>query len=136
MGRSYVMKKNEPIYEEMRSLMPYFLIISGVYLLATVIICFAVGGDYSLPIGAVYGCVLAAASFFLLGKACQGAIKKRSEKAAQNYMSAMYCVRYLGLFVMLTIGALAPFISLITSVIPLFFPRIAIMIRAIKTKEE
>lgn len=133
---SFVMKKNEPIYEEMRSLMPYFLIISGVYLLSTVIICFANGGDYSLPIGAVYGCVLSAASFFLLGKACQGAVKRRSEKSAQNYMSAMYCARYLGLFIMLTIGALAPFISLITSVIPLFFPRISIMIRAIKTKEE
>ncbi|MCH5203936.1 MAG: hypothetical protein J1F03_04255 [Oscillospiraceae bacterium] len=129
------MKKNEPIYEEMRSLMPYFLIISGIYLLASVIICFANGGDYSLPIGAVYGCILSAASFFLLGKACQGAVK-RSEKSAQTYMSAMYCARYLGLFAMLTIGALAPFISLITSVVPLFFPRIAIMIRAIKTKEE
>lgn len=132
---SFTMKKNEPIYEEMRSLMPYFLIISGIYLLITVIICFANGGDYSLPIGAVYGCILSAASFFLLGKACQGAVK-RSEKSAQTYMSAMYCARYLGLFAMLTIGALAPFISLITSVIPLFFPRISIMIRAIKTKEE
>lgn len=132
---SFIMKKNEPIYEEMRSLMPYFLIISGIYLLASVIICFANGGDYSLPIGAVYGCILSAASFFLLGKACQGAVK-RSEKSAQTYMSAMYCARYLGLFAMLTIGALAPFISLITSVVPLFFPRIAIMIRAIKTKEE
>lgn len=132
---SIAMKKNQPIYEEMRSLMPYFLIISGVYLLVTVIICFANGGDYSLPIGAVYGCVLSVFSFFLLGKACQNAVKK-SEKRAQTYMSAMYCLRYLGLFAMLTIGALVPFISLITAAIPLFFPRIAIMIRAIKTKEE
>ena len=132
---SFVMKKNQPIYEEMRSLMPYFLIISGVYLLVTVILCFANGGDYSLPIGGVYGCVLSVLSFFFLGKACQGAVKK-SEKSAQTYMSAMYCVRYLGLFAMLTIGALAPFISLITSAVPLFFPRIAIMIRAFKTKEE
>lgn len=133
---SFVMKKNEPVYQEMRSLMPYFLIVSGVYLLASVMLCFANGGDYSLPIGAVYGCVLAAASFFLLGKACQSAVKRKSEKDAQNYMSAMYCARYMGLFVMLTLGALAPFISLITSVIPLFFPRISIMIRAIKTKED
>lgn len=134
MGSS-AMKKNQPVIEEMRSLTPYFLIISGVYLLVTIIVCFANGGDYSLPVGAVYGCVLSVLSFFLLGKACQGAVKK-SEKSAQTYMSAMYCLRYMGLFVMLTIGALAPFISLITAAIPLFFPRIAIMIRAIKTKEE
>lgn len=133
-GRS-IMKKNEPIYEEMRSLMPYFLIISGIYLLITIVFCFANENDYSLPIGAVYGCILSAASFLLLGKTCQNAVKK-SEKSAQTYMSAMYCVRYLGLFAMLTVGALAPFISLVTAAIPLFFPRIAIMIRAIKTKEE
>ncbi len=132
---SFIMKKNEPIYQEMRSLMPYFLVISGIYLLITIVFCFANEYDYSLPIGAVYGCIISALSFMLLGKACQNAVKK-SEKSAQTYMSAMYCVRYLGLFAVLTIGALAPFISLITSVIPLFFPRIAILIRAIKTKEE
>ncbi len=131
-----IMKKNEPIYLEMRSLAPYFLIISGVYLAATIALCCVLHFDYTLPVGAIYGTVTAAANFLLLGKTAQKALKKRSEKAANTYMSTMYAIRYLGLFVLLTIGALAPFISLITAIIPLFFPKIAILIRAFKEREE
>ncbi len=131
-----IMKKNEPIYQEMRSLAPYFLIISAVYLCVTAALCFAMDFDYTLPVGAVYGTAVAALNFLLLGKTAQKALKKRSEKAANTYMSTMYAVRYLGLFVLLTFGALAPFISLITAVIPLFFPKIAILIRTFKEREE
>lgn len=130
------MKKNEPIYQEMRSLSPYFLIISGVYLCVTLVLCFAMKFDYTLPVGAVYGTAVAALNFLLLGKTAQKALRKRSEKAANTYMSTMYAVRYLGLFAMLTLGALAPFISLITAIIPLFFPKLAIMIRTFIRKEE
>ncbi|MGN1110586.1 MAG: ATP synthase subunit I [Oscillospiraceae bacterium] len=130
------MKKNEPIYQEMRSLSPYFLIISGVYLCVTLVLCFAMKFDYTLPVGAVYGTAVAALNFFLLGKTAQKALRKRNEKAANTYMSTMYAVRYLGLFAMLTLGALAPFISLITAIIPLFFPKLAIMIRTFIRKEE
>ncbi|MGN0682394.1 MAG: ATP synthase subunit I [Oscillospiraceae bacterium] len=130
------MKKNEPIYQEMRSLSPYFLIISGVYLCVTLVLCFALNFDYTLPVGAVYGTAVAALNFLLLGKTAQKALRKRNEKAANTYMSTMYAVRYLGLFAMLTLGALAPFISLITAIIPLFFPKFAIMIRTFIRKEE
>ncbi len=130
------MKKNEPIYLEMRSLAPYFLIVSGAYLAVTIALCCVLHFDYTLPVGAVYGTATAAANFLMLGKTAQKALKKRSEKAANTYMSTMYAVRYLGLFILLTLGALAPFISLITAIIPLFFPKIAILIRAFKEREE
>lgn len=130
------MKKNEPIYEEIRSLAPYFLIISGIYMAVLAILFFAGNFDYSLLLGGIYGIIIAALNFLILGKTAQTAVKKASAKSAQTYMSGMYCVRYLGLFALLTLGALAPFISLVTSVIPLFFVKIAIVIRALKTKEE
>lgn len=130
------MKKNEPIYEEIRSLSPYFLIISGIYMAVLAILFFAGNFDYSLLLGGIYGIIIAALNFLVLGKTAQIAVKKASAKSAQTYMSGMYCVRYLGLFALLTLGALAPFISLVTSVIPLFFVKIAIVIRALKTKEE
>lgn len=129
------MKKNQPVYEEMRSLSPYYLIISGIYMVVVTALCFALNFDYSLPIGGLYGIMISALNFLLLGKSAQSALK-RSAKSANTYMSAMYCVRYLGLFAMLTIGALAPFISLIASAIPLFFPRIAITVRALIRKED
>lgn len=131
-----IMRKNEPIYEEMRSLAPYFLIISGIYMAVLMILFFAMSFDYTLLIGGIYGIIVSALSFFFLGKTAQAAVKKASAKSAQTYMSGMYCVRYLGLFALLSLGALAPFISLITSVIPLFFVKFAILIRALKTKEE
>ncbi|MGN0680336.1 MAG: ATP synthase subunit I [Oscillospiraceae bacterium] len=129
-------KKNEPIYQEMRSLSPYFLLISGVYLAVTVVLCFALDFDYSLPLGAIYGTITAALNFLLLGKTAQKALRKRNEKAVNTYMSTMYAVRYLGLFFVLTLGAIAPFISLITAIIPLFFPKFAILIRTFIRKEE
>ncbi len=128
-------RKNEPVYEEMRSLAPYYLTACGIYLAVMLVLFFATGYDYTLLIGAVYGCVLCVLNFLLLGKSAQKAVK-RSAKSAQNYMNTMYCLRYLGLFAMLTLGALAPFINLIASVIPLFFPKILITIRALKEKKE
>lgn len=130
------MKKDEPIYQEMRSLAPYFLIVSGVYLAVTIVLCFTMDFEYTLPLGAVYGMITAAVNFLLLGKTAQKALRKRTEKSANTYMSAMYALRYLGLFAVLTLGALAPFINLVTAIIPLFFPKIAILIRTIIRKEE
>ena len=128
-------RRNQPIYEEMRSLAPYFLTIGGIYMAIMAVLFFVLKFDYTLLIGGVYGIIIAVLNFFVLGKSAQSALKK-SAKSAQTYMNAMYCIRYLGLFALLTIGALAPFINLIAAAIPLFFPRIAITIRAITKKEE
>lgn len=130
------MKKNEPIYEEIRSLSPFFLVISGIYMIVLAIIFFAAGYDYTLLVGGIYGIIIAALNFFTLGKTAQTAVKKSSAKSAQTYMSGMYCVRYLGLIALLMLGAIAPFISLITAIIPLFFPKFAILIRTFIRKEE
>ena len=124
-------KKEQPIYAEIRSLSPYYLVMSGIYLVIVTILCFAFGGDYSLPIGGVYGIILSALNFFLLGKSAQTAIGKSSPRSAQTYMNIMYCVRYLGLFGLLTVAALVPFINLIAAAIPLFFVRVAITVREI-----
>lgn len=132
---SRIMKKNEPVYAEMRSLAPYFLTVGGIYMAIALVIFFAAGFVYSVPIGALYGMILAAANFWALGKAAQNSVQK-SEKKANTYMSRMYALRYLGLFLLLTIGAVAPFINLAASVIPLFFPRIAITLREIKKGKE
>lgn len=127
-------KKNQPIYSEIRSLSPYYLVMSGIYLVIVTILCCALGGDYSLPIGAVYGIVLSALNFLVLGICAQNALGKSTPKSAQTYMNLTYCLRYLGLFGLLTVAALLPFINLIAAVVPLFFVRIAITIREIKNE--
>ena len=127
--------KNEPVYQEMISLAPYYLAVCGIYLAVILVLFFALGYDYTLIIGAVYGMVLCVANFFLLGKSAQSATK-RSAKSAQTYMNTMYCLRYLGLFLLLAAAAMLPFINLIATVIPLFFPKIIITLRAIIEKKE
>lgn len=127
-------KNEQPVYLEMRSLAPYFLVICGIYMAVLIVLSF-VQRDYTLPIGGLYGIIVAVLNFLMLGKCAQKAVRK-TEKQANVYMSGMYCLRYLGLFAMLTIGALAPFISLIAAVVPLFFTRIAIMIRTFIQKED
>lgn len=129
-----LVKKEQPVYQEMRSLAPYFLAVSGIYMAIMSVLAFALH-DYTLPVGALYGIVVAVLNFLMLGKCAQKAVRK-TEKQANVYMSGMYCLRYLGLFAMLTIGALAPFISLISAAIPLFFTRIAIMVRTFIRKED
>lgn len=130
-----MIKKDQPVYEEMRSLAPYFLTVGGIYMAIMTALFFALGFDYTLLLGGVYGIIIAVLNFLALGKSAQSALK-RDAKSAQTYMNVMYCIRYLGLFALLTLGALAPFINLIAEVIPLFFPKIAITIRALREKEE
>ena len=59
------MKKNEPIYEEIRSLSPFFLIISGIYMAVLAVIFFAAGYDYTLLVGGIYGIIIALKEMFV-----------------------------------------------------------------------
>ncbi len=128
-------KKDEPIIEEMRSLLPYYIGVNAAYFSVIIVLFFALGLDYTLITGAIYGNILAAANFFLLGKSAQNAVK-RTAKSAQTYMNTMYCLRYLGLFALLAVAAVTPFVNLIAAMIPLFFPKIIITIRAFREKDD
>ena len=127
-------KKNDPIIQEMRSLLPYYLAVNGVYMAVILVLFFALGFDWTLITGAVYGNVICTANFFLMGVTAQKAVR-RSPKSAQAYMNTMYCMRYLGLFVTMTAAALLTFINLLAAAVPLLFPKIVITIRAFREKE-
>ncbi len=128
-------KKNQIIIQEMRSLLPYYMAINAVYFAVVLVLFFVTGYNYTLITGAVYGNIICVLNFYLLGKTAQKAIRM-TPKAAQGYMNAMYCVRYLGLFAAMTVAALVPFIELLTAVIPLLFVKIAITIRAVREKNK
>ena len=127
-------KKQDIITQEMRSLFPYFMVINGVYFAVILVLFFALGFDYTLITGAVYGNIICVLNFYFLGLSAQKAVRK-SPKAAQTYMNAMYCLRYLGLFAAMSAAALLPFINLIAAVLPLLFTRLAITLRAFREKE-
>ena len=127
-------KKQDIITQEMRSLLPYFLAVNGVFFAVIIVLFFAMGYDYPLILGGIYGNVFCVLNFWILGITAQHAVKK-SAKQAQTYMNSMYCLRYLGLFLVMTLAAVLPFIDLLTAVIPLLFPKIVITLRTIREKQ-
>lgn len=128
-------KKQDIITQEMRSLLPYFLAVNGVFFAIIIVLFLAMGYDYTLVLGGIYGNVFCVLNFWLLGITAQIAVRK-SPKQAQTYMNCMYCLRYLGLFLVMTVAAILPFINLLTALIPLLFPKIIITIRAIREKQQ
>ena len=128
-------KKQDIITQEMRSLLPYFLTVNGVFFAIIIILFFAMGFDYTLILGGIYGNVFCVLNFWLLGITAQIAVRK-SPKKAQTYMNSMYCLRYLGLFLVMTAAAVLPFIDLLTALIPLLFPKIVITIRTFREKQQ
>ncbi len=118
----------------MRSLLPYFAAVNGVFFAVILVLFFAMSFDYTLIIGGIYGNIFCVLNFWLLGVTAQSAVRK-SPKKAQTYMNSMYCIRYLGLFLVMTAAAILPFINLLTALIPLLFPKLVITIRAFREKQ-
>ena len=128
-------KKKDIITQEMCSLLPYYLAVNSIFFAVIIVLFFAMGYDYTLIMGGIYGNVFCVLNFWLLGLTAQIAVRK-SPKKAQTYMNGMYCLRYLGLFLVMTAAALLPFINLLTALIPLLFPKIVITIRAFREKQQ
>ena len=124
-------KKTDITASEMRDMLPWFLAVNGAYFALLLVLFFAFGLDYSLLLGGVWGNLVGAGNFWLLGKSAEKAVRRRDAKSARSYMNTMYCIRYLGIFLAMTLAALLPFVSLIAAAVPLFFPRIIITLKTL-----
>lgn len=91
--------------------------------------------DYKVLLGNLLSGAAAVGNFFLMGLTVQVAVKKE-EKNAKNMMKLSQSGRMLLLFAAAAIGVLAPCFNTWTSIIPLFFPRIAIAFRPLFLKRE
>ncbi len=91
--------------------------------------------NYKIFISNIYSAFFSVLNFYLMGITVIKAVEK-DEKEAKKFMKLSLNLRTLGLFVAVAIGVLIPVFNVFGVVIPLFFPRIAIMLRAfIKPKE-
>lgn len=91
--------------------------------------------DISVLLGNLLGGLLAVLNFFLLGLTVQKAVKKE-EKQAKNIMSISQTLRSVMQFGVAAVGVLLPIFNTWAVLIPLFFPRIAIMLRPLIFKNE
>jgi len=91
--------------------------------------------DYTVLLGNVFSAFVAVGNFFLLGITVQKAVAKEDEKEARNIIKTSHSLRTLMLFVCAALGALLPCFNIWTSLVPLLFPRVAILFRGFQTNK-
>ena len=126
------MKKiDETILRETRYIASWVLIFS-----ALTQAVFLVIGKWNTAVlfGNLYSSAISVLNFFLMGLSVQKALGK-DEKDAKAVMKVSMLYRNLLLLVLTAVGILVPFLSTWTVVIPLFFPRLAILIRPLFKKD-
>ncbi len=106
----------------------FSLIMEGVFLL--------IGAwDPTVLWGNLFGGAVSVGNFLALGITVQKAVGK-DEKRAREIMSLSQKIRLLVLFVAALLGALLPCFNIFAALLPLLFPRIAILIRPLFGKKD
>jgi hypothetical protein len=93
--------------------------------------------DYTVLLGNIYGAAVAIGNFFAMGLFVQKAVSQE-EKDARQTVKASQSIRMALVFILLAIGVIifkqTP--ARVATVIPLIFPRIAIMLRVFTDKNK
>ena len=90
--------------------------------------------DYTVLLGNLWGDIIAVGNFFVMGLFVQKAVMQ-DEKDARQTVKASQNLRFIAIFILAVIGILIPFLNSVSVVIPLIFPRIAIMLRPLIDKK-
>lgn len=91
--------------------------------------------DYTVLLGNLLSFAAAVGNFFLMGLTVQSAVLKE-EKQAKNLMKLSQTGRTSLLFLAAALGVLLPCFNTVSSLLPLFFPRIAAALRPVFLKRE
>ena len=84
--------------------------------------------DYTVLLGNALGAATAAGNFLLMGVTVQKALG-REQKSASNLMKLSQRMRLLMQLGVVVLGVVLPCFNIYAVIIPLFFPRIGIMVR-------
>ena len=91
--------------------------------------------DYTVPLGNLLGVIIAVLNFFLMGLTIQKSIGL-NEKDASEKLKLSQRLRMLMVIALAAVGVGLPCFHSLAVVIPLFFPRIAIVFWPLFNKEE
>ena len=91
--------------------------------------------DYTVLLGNLLGFAASVLNFFLLGLTVQSVLGKE-EKEAKNALKLSQGLRLLMMLVVAVLAAVLPVFHLWATVIPFFFPRVAIMLRPLFFKKD
>ena len=126
------MKKIDPVVSKETKYIAYFVIILSIAMEAVFLILRK--WDVTVLLGNILSASAAVLNFLFMGITVQNAVMK-DEKDAKTAVKASQSLRTFFLFTVAAIGALVPIFNIWSSLIPLLFPRIAIMFRPLFDKE-
>lgn len=126
------MKKIDPVVIKETKYIAYFVIILSIAMEAVFLILRK--WDVTVLLGNILSASAAVLNFLFMGITVQNAVMK-DEKDAKTAVKASQSLRTFFLFTVAAIGALVPIFNIWSSLIPLLFPRIAIMFRPLFDKE-
>lgn len=89
--------------------------------------------DYGVLLGNLWGAAVAIGNFFVMGLFVQKAVTQAPQEAKKT-VKASQSIRFAAIVVLTVVGMLIPIFDKIAVVIPLIFPRIAIMLRPVIDK--
>ncbi|MBQ7010503.1 MAG: hypothetical protein IJN63_02260 [Clostridia bacterium] len=126
------MKKTDPtVIKETKYIALWCIIFSvlmqAVYLVASL-------WSVKVLLGNLLGLVISVGNFFLLGLTVQKAVTK-DEKEAKTVMKLSQTYRNLGIVVLVGLGIILDCFDTVAVILPVFFPRIAIVFRPLFDKK-
>lgn len=127
------MKKIDPtVIQETKYVAMWVIILSAI----TQAVFLIIGKwDYTVLLGNLLSGTVSVLNFLFMGITVQKALVKEP-KDAKTMMKASQGLRTLLVFVALILGAVLPWFSLWTTIIPLFFARIGIAFRSVSIKNK
>lgn len=126
------MKVNETVKRETGYIAVCVLILSAVMESVFLISGFF---DYTVILGNLLSAGAAILNFFLMGLTVQSAVDME-EKNARAKMRLSQTLRTFMIFAVAAVGVVLPCFNIITVLVPLFFPRIAIFLRTFSKKNQ
>lgn len=87
--------------------------------------------DYTVLLGNLLSGGFAVLNFLLMGIGVQKALSKKDEKQAKSTIKMSQSLRNLMLFAVAAVGALVDCFNIWSVIIPLLFPRIAVLISSV-----
>lgn len=90
--------------------------------------------NYTVILGNVLSVFVSVLNFFLMGFAIQKALEK-DEKDAKGFLTMSRSYRFLLLIIGVVVGIVCACFNTVSVIIPIFFPRIAIMFRPLFEKK-
>lgn len=117
-------KPQNPAFDELKTMLPTALIVNGLILVGIALYGIFESVTWRAIVGMIYGSLLCAGNFILIGSTAVSTVAKANEKKGKFFANMSYGLRYVGLFLCLGGALWLNIIDLIPAFAPLFIPKI------------